>query len=124
MKALIVDDSQIFREGLMKILKEFDFKDFVEAEDGREALKKLSTENISIVFLDWEMPKLNGFEVLKTMRANDSTKDLPVFMVTSHAEKERIISAIKVGISGYLVKPFEKETVKVKLLETGILKDA
>ncbi len=123
MKLLIVDDSELIRKGLKKTLMDLGFQDIIEAKDGMEGFKKVIAENVELVFLDVEMPKMDGAQVLSAIRANDTTHDLPVIIVTSHAEKEKIISFAKAGVSGYLVKPFTKETVQAKLKETGFLKD-
>lgn len=115
MKILVVDDSQIFRESLKKILAEFGYQDIQEAVDGREALSKLGQGRLDLVILDWEMPNLSGLEVLREIRSSDKTKGTPVIMCTSHSDKKSIVEAMRAGVNGYILKPFEKETIKEKL---------
>ena len=115
MKILVVDDSQIFRESLKKILAEFGYQDIQDAVDGREALLKLSQGRVDLVILDWEMPNLSGLEVLKEIRSSEKTKEVPVIMCTSHSDKKSIVEAMRAGVNGYILKPFEKETIKEKI---------
>jgi len=117
MKILIVDDCKFFREELKDMLDELGYEDIVEAEDGREALKKLSRENYGLVFLDWEMPNVSGIQVLNVIRSNQAALEIPVIMVTSHSKKEEIMAAIKAGVTNYIVKPIDIRTIMAKLAE-------
>jgi len=115
MKILVVDDSQIFRESLKKILAEFGYQDIQEAVDGQDALAKLIKGKVDLILLDWEMPNLSGLEVLKNIRSAEKTKEVPVIMCTSHSDKKSIVEAMRAGVNGYILKPFEKETIREKL---------
>jgi len=120
MKILLVDDSSTMRRIQMNTLKSLGYEDVVQAEDGEDALNKLKENpDVRLVLLDWNMPNMNGIDCLKAIKANPTTKAVPVMMVTSEAEKSKIIEAIQNGASNYLVKPFEAEALKEKI--SGIL---
>lgn len=111
MKALIVDDSLESRMLLGKILnKAFDAQ-IIEAEHGKDALRKLAIEKPDVVFLDYEMPVMNGKETLKSIRAVSDFQDIPVVMVTSHSETELVRELLSYKVSAYLVKPISLDYV-------------
>lgn len=112
---LVVDDFPTMRRIVRTLLKELGFSNVEEAEDGREALAKLREGQFELVVSDWNMPNLDGLEMLKQIRADDALKHLPVLMVTAEAKKENIIAAAKAGASGYVVKPFTAATLEEKL---------
>lgn len=115
MKILIVDDFSTMRKIIRNILTQLGFKNILEADDGTTALEILGKEKIDLVISDWNMPKMSGLELLKAVRSNEATKDLPFIMVTAEAQKENILEAIKYKVSQYIVKPFTPETLKEKL---------
>jgi two-component system chemotaxis response regulator CheY len=115
MKFLIVDDFSTMRRIVRNILKEIGFSNAEEAEDGQSALQKLKGGNFNFVVSDINMPNMNGFELLKSIRADTELKGLPVLMVTAEARKEDIVSAAQWGASGYIVKPFTKATFEEKV---------
>jgi len=111
MKALIVDDSLESRMLLGKILtKAFDAQ-IIEAVHGKDALKKLSTEKPDIVFLDYEMPVMDGKETLKAIRSIHEFRNLPVVIVTSHSEMVLVRELLSYKVSAYLVKPLSADYV-------------
>jgi two-component system chemotaxis response regulator CheY len=111
MKALIVDDSLESRMLLGKILiKEYSAV-IVEAADGKEALDKISIEKPDIIFLDYEMPTMNGRDALIAIRSNRRTRNIPVVIVSSHAEMVLVKELLKYKVSAYLVKPLSPEYV-------------
>ncbi len=112
---LVVDDFSTMRRIVRNLLKELGFANVQEAEDGVEALKKLRAEEFDFVVSDWNMPNMNGLELLQAIRADDKLKHLPVLMVTAEAKKENIIMAAQAGASGYVVKPFTAATLDEKL---------
>lgn len=116
MKILLVDDSKTMRRIQRNTLQSIGFADVVEAEDGQDALVKLS-ENMdcSLILMDWNMPVMNGLECLKKIKSNPATKDKPVMMVTSEAEKSKILEAIQSGAVNYVVKPFEPDVLEKKI---------
>ncbi len=86
-----------------------------KAEDGSVALQKLKAGSFDFVVSDLNMPNMNGFELLRNIRADDKLKTLPVLLVTAEAKKEDIVTAAQIGASGYIVKPFTKATLEEKL---------
>ncbi|GHD14441.1 response regulator [Halioglobus japonicus] len=112
---LVVDDFPTMRRIVRSLLKELGFNNVEEAEDGREGLNKLRAGGFDFVVSDWNMPNLDGLEMLKQIRSDDAMKELPVLMVTAEAKKENIIAAAQAGASGYVVKPFTAATLEGKL---------
>ncbi|MBU1941142.1 MAG: response regulator [Candidatus Thermoplasmatota archaeon] len=115
MKVLIVDDFATMRRIVRNILKQIGFKNMIEADDGKTALKALKKEKIDLVLCDWNMPEMPGIDLLKTIKSDDELKDIPFVMVTAEAQKDNILEAVKAGVSSYIVKPFTAETVSEKL---------
>lgn len=116
MKILVVDDFPTMRRIVKTLLGQCGYRNFVEAENGAEALAMLkSTPGIDFVVSDWNMPQMTGLELLKAVRADPTLKGLPFLMVTAEAEKENIIEAVKSGVSNYVVKPFTAATLQEKL---------
>ncbi len=115
MTALVVDDSFIIRNILKNVLEESkaDSGGIREAKDGEEALHILNTETIGLLLVDWNMPKMNGLELVKKVRAMDKYKVLPIIMVTSEAAKYNVLEAVKAGVTDYVIKPI-KGTVLIK----------
>jgi two-component system chemotaxis response regulator CheY len=112
---LIVDDFSTMRRIVRNLLKEIGFGNAEEAEDGVVALNMLKAGKYDFVVSDINMPNMNGFELLKNIRGDDSLKTIPVLMVTAEAKKEDIVLAAQGGASGYIVKPFTKATLEEKV---------
>lgn len=112
---LIVDDFSTMRRIVRNLLKEIGYSNAEEAEDGAVALSMLKANKYDFVVSDINMPNMNGFELLKCMRAEDSMKGIPVLMVTAEAKKEDIVAAAQGGANGYIVKPFTKATLEEKV---------
>ncbi len=115
LKVLVVDDFPTMRRIIKNLLKQLGFQQITEAEDGAHALSLIREKPVDFVVTDWNMPRLTGIELLKTLRADPKYKSLPVLMITAEAEKDCIIQAIKAGVNNYIVKPFTAETLKEKL---------
>ena len=115
MKILIVDDFSTMRRIIRNLLKELGYANADEAEDGQVALTKLRGGGFEFVVSDLNMPNMNGFELLRQIRGDDSLKHLPVLLVTAEAKKEDIVTAAQAGASGYIVKPFTKATLEEKV---------
>jgi len=115
MSFLVVDDFPTMRRIVRSLLKELGYTNVEEAEDGQEALSKLRGGSFEFVVSDWNMPNMDGLEMLKQIRADEALKELPVLMVTAEAKKENIIAAAQAGASGYVVKPFTSATLEEKL---------
>ena len=115
LKFLVVDDFSTMRRIVRGLLKEMGCQSVEEAEDGVVALTMLRNARFDFVVLDINMPNMNGFELLKVIKADPSLKHLPVLMVTAEARKEDIVLAVQSGASGYIVKPFTKATLEDKM---------
>jgi len=117
MRILIVDDSRIMRNIVKNTLKALNLvnETFLEAADGQEAWSILESQEVSLLFLDWNMPNLNGLELVKRLRATAKFQSLPIIMVTSEAAKYNVIEAVKAGVSDYLVKPVTQRGLEEKL---------
>ncbi|WP_447554898.1 chemotaxis response regulator CheY [Vreelandella sp. EE22] len=115
MSFLVVDDFPTMRRIVRSLLKELGFTNVEEAEDGQDALNKLRAGSFEFVVSDWNMPNLDGLEMLKEIRQDEALKALPVLMVTAEAKKENIIAAAQAGANGYVVKPFTAATLEEKL---------
>ncbi|MEJ5363739.1 MAG: response regulator [Desulfosoma sp.] len=115
MKVLVVDDFATMRRIVKNILRELDFKEIVEAENGAAAVKILESQDIDLIVSDWNMPKMTGLDLLKWVRANEKTKNLPFLMVTAEAQKENVVEAVKAKVSNYIVKPFTAAVMAEKL---------
>ena len=116
-KFLVVDDFSTMRRIVRGLLKEMGCNNVDEAEDGQVALNILKSGRIEFVVSDINMPVMNGFELLKAMKADDTLKHIPVLMVTAEARKEDIVLAAQSGAAGYIVKPFTKATLEEKVAQ-------
>jgi two-component system chemotaxis response regulator CheY len=114
-KILVVDDFPTMRRIIKNLLKDLGYENVDEAEDGQMGLEKLRNGNFEFVVSDWNMPNLDGLEMLKQIRADANLSSLPVLMVTAEAKKENIIAAAQAGANGYVVKPFTAATLEEKL---------
>ena len=112
---LIVDDFLTMRRIVRKILRDLNFEDIIEAEDGSAALDVLKRTRVDLIVSDWNMPRMTGLELLKEVRSTDSIKDIPFLMVTAESQKENIVEAVKARVSNYIVKPFTAATLEEKL---------
>lgn len=115
LRFLVVDDFATMRRIVRNLLQDLGYKHIDEAEDGQDALNKLRASNFDFVVSDWNMPNVDGLELLKTIRADSGMAKLPVLMVTAEAKKENIIAAAQAGANGYIVKPFTAVTLEEKL---------
>ncbi|MBI4698361.1 MAG: chemotaxis response regulator CheY [Nitrospirae bacterium] len=115
MKVLVVDDFSTMRRIVKNLLKQIGFENIEEAEDGAQAYSKLKGGGFGLVVSDWNMPNMDGLELLKKVRSDAELKDMPILMVTAEAEKEKVVLAIQAGVNNYVVKPFTGEILKDKL---------
>ena len=114
-KILVVDDFPTMRRIIRNLLKELEFVNVDEAEDGAVGLEKLNGGNYGFVVSDWNMPNMDGLAMLQAIRADPAMAKLPVLMVTAEAKKENIIAAAQSGANGYVVKPFTAVTLEEKI---------
>jgi two-component system, chemotaxis family, chemotaxis protein CheY len=119
MKFLIVDDSATMRRILMNTLKKIGHDQFVEAENGEQALQKFKEGGVDVIITDWNMPVMNGLDLILAVRKYNP--NVPILMVTTNAAKSDIIEAIKAGANNYIVKPFTPDTLEGKL--SSIIQD-
>jgi len=115
MKILIVDDFSTMRRIIKNLLVELGFSNIVEADDGKTALPIVQAGGIDFLVTDWNMPGMTGLDLLKNVRADEATKDMPILMVTAEAKKEQIVEAAQSGVNGYIIKPFTAKTLKEKV---------
>lgn len=116
LKFLIIDDSVTMRRIVINSLKNLGYDNYVESSDGKDALIKLSADSsINFIITDWNMPVLSGLDFVKAVRANESTKNIPILMITTRGIKEDIIQALEAKVSNYIVKPFTPQILKEKI---------
>ncbi|MCL1073921.1 chemotaxis response regulator CheY [Shewanella dokdonensis] len=115
MKILIVDDFSTMRRIIKNLLRDLGFNNTQEADDGSTALPMLQKGDFDFVVTDWNMPGMQGIDLLRAIRADEHLKNIPVLMVTAEAKREQIIAAAQAGVNGYVVKPFTAATLKEKL---------
>ena len=115
MKILIVDDFSTMRRIIKNLLRDLGFNNTDEADDGNTALPKLQSGKFDFLVTDWNMPGMQGIDLLKAVRADPNLASLPVLMVTAEAKKEQIVEAAQAGVNGYIVKPFTAATLKEKI---------
>jgi two-component system, chemotaxis family, chemotaxis protein CheY len=113
MKVLVVDDSMVMRKILIGALAQAGITDVAQASDGQEAVDAAKAGTYGLILMDWNMPKMLGIDALKTIRA--SGNGVPVIMVTTEAEKSRVMEALKAGAASYIIKPFEPATIVGKV---------
>jgi two-component system chemotaxis response regulator CheY len=120
MRVLVVDDSRAIRRIVGGIMKDLGYE-VTEACNGREALDMIEQSGPpDIVLVDWNMPEVDGLEFVKTVRANPQYGDLPLIMVTTETEMERMAVALVAGVNEYVMKPFDKAIIQDKLELLGI----
>ncbi|MBW1991607.1 MAG: chemotaxis response regulator CheY [Deltaproteobacteria bacterium] len=115
MKVLVVDDFATMRKIIRNVLKQIGFENIAEAEDGAAALQIIGQEKVGLVVTDWNMPNMDGLELLKNIRRNPGSAHLPVLMVTAEGMKDNVLEAVKAGVSNYVVKPFTAEVLQEKI---------
>jgi two-component system chemotaxis response regulator CheY len=116
-RVLVSDDSSTMRKIILRSLQAVGVTDVTEAADGAEAVALFAPGKFDMVLTDWNMPGMTGLEVLKAIRTQDTA--IPVIMVTTEAEKSRVLEAIQAGVTDYLVKPFTPDTLREKLEKHG-----
>lgn len=115
MKILIVDDFSTMRRIIKNLMRDLGFNNTSEADDGKTALPMLQNGDFDFLITDWNMPGMQGIDLLKAVRADQKLAKLPVLMVTAEAKREQIVEAAQAGVNGYVVKPFTAATLKEKI---------
>ena len=112
---LIVDSSPTMLRIIKNSLKSLGYNNIIEAVDGQDAIVNLNTEKVEFVITEWNMPGLDGLELTKYIRNDDSLKNLPVLLISSRTRKEDILEAMAAKVNNYLVRPFTPQTLKEKI---------
>lgn len=112
---LIVDDYKTMLRIIRNLLKQLDYDNVEDASDGSEALAKLRAGNFGLVISDWNMAPMTGLDLLKEVRADARLRELPFIMITAESKTENVIAAKQAGVSNYIVKPFNAETLREKI---------
>lgn len=121
MRALVIDDSRAMRSIIGRILTGLGYQ-YVEAENGRAGLTRYEADGpFDMAFVDWNMPEMNGLEFIRAVRAERKDRRLPIVMVTTEAETDRMMLALAAGATEYVMKPFTKEILLGKLELLGLL---
>ena len=116
MKLLVVDDSSTMRRIIKNTLSRLGYEDVLEGEDGLQGWSALNENpDVGMLITDWNMPEMNGLELVKKVRADARFADLPIIMVTTEGGKAEVITALKAGVNNYIVKPFTPQVLKEKL---------
>jgi len=112
---LFVEDSPTMRRIIANSLRQVGFEEIIEAENGVDALEKLEGKEIDLVVTDWNMPEMNGAELVKTLREMPPYAEVPIIMITTRGMKDDVMTAMKLGVNGYIIKPFTPEILQEKL---------
>jgi two-component system chemotaxis response regulator CheY len=115
MSILVVDDFSTMRRIIKGLLQDLGFANITEADDGLTALSLLKAGNFDLLITDWNMPGMQGVELLRQVRADERMKKLPVLMLTAEAKRAQIVAAAQAGVSGYVIKPFTAATLREKI---------
>jgi len=119
-KILIVDDSITIRRIITNALKTVGFTDTIEASNGKEALEKLTSGKIDFIITDWNMPEMNGLDLIKEIRTNSVHSNMPILMITTRGTEHDVVEALQAKVNSYIMKPFTPQELKEKI--DGILK--
>lgn len=115
MKALVVDDSAVMRKIMISAIGKAGIEEVEQAGDGQEAVKAACVGDFDLILMDWNMPNMLGIEALKAIRATGN--QTPIIMVTTEAEKSRVLEALKAGANSYVIKPFKSDLIIAKIQE-------
>jgi len=115
MKILVVDDFSTMRRIIKNLLRDLGFSNTQEADDGLTAFPMLQGADFDFLITDWNMPGMQGIDLLKAVRADAKLASLPVLMVTAESKRDQIVEAAQAGVNGYIVKPFTAQTLEEKI---------
>jgi two-component system chemotaxis response regulator CheY len=115
MRFLIIDDSLPMQRILTNVLARLGHTEVVLAANGREALARLASEPVDFILTDWYMPEMNGLELLRALRQNPATRDVPLLMITANAARADVAQALRLGADGYVLKPFTAEGLRDRI---------
>jgi two-component system chemotaxis response regulator CheY len=115
MPILVVDDYQTMVRIIRNLLKQLGFENVDDASDGSTALAKMREKRYALVISDWNMEPMTGYDLLRQVRGDDRLRSTPFIMVTAESKTDNVIAAKKAGVSNYIVKPFNAQTLKSKI---------
>jgi len=115
MKILVVDDFSTMRRIIRNLLRDLGFGNSEEADDGSTALPLLKSGKFDFLITDWNMPVMEGIDLVRQVRADAALRELPILMVTAEAKRDQIVAAAEAGVNGYIVKPFNAQTLEQKI---------
>lgn len=116
MSILVVDDYKTMLRILRNLLRQLNFSNIAEASDGAAALQKLRKSPCGLIISDWNMEPMTGIQLLREVRGDEKLKSIPFIMITAESKSENVIAAKEAGVSNYIVKPFNAETLRTKLI--------
>ena len=116
MNVMLVDDSRTIRNIQKRTLQQLGHTDIMEAEDGVQALAKFNEKAPDLIMIDWNMPNMNGLELVQKIR--ETNKTIPLIMCTTEVDKSRVLEAVKAGVNNYIVKPFTADSLGEKIEQT------
>jgi chemotaxis signal transduction protein/CheY-like chemotaxis protein/ABC-type nitrate/sulfonate/bicarbonate transport system substrate-binding protein len=123
-KILLVEDAGVMRKMEIKTLESLDFKNVLQAENGKDAIAILQNDpNVELIISDWNMPEMDGFELLRWVRSNERSKNIPFLMATGRGEKKEVEKALEEGVSSFISKPFNKDELQEKINEAFGIKE-
>lgn len=112
---IVVDDLAAVRKVVTRILGTLGLADVTEARDGVEAWEAIERRRPDVIITDWEMPRLSGYDLVKRLKASDEFKQIPILLITSRGERERVVAAAEAGASDFIVKPFNEAILREKI---------
>ena len=115
MRVLIVDDYNTMLRIMRNLLRQLDFNNVEEATNGETALNTLRRDPFDLIISDWNMAPMTGLDLLRSVRGEEKLKRIPFIMVTAESKTENVITAKQAGVSNYIVKPFNAETLRMKI---------
>jgi two-component system, chemotaxis family, chemotaxis protein CheY len=115
MRFLVIDDSMPMRRIVANVLARLGHTDVLMAANGREAMKRIESDEIDFVITDWFMPEMSGLEFLRKVRDNPSTRDVPIVIITANASSDDVAQAVRLRVNGYVLKPFTAELLKARI---------
>jgi two-component system, chemotaxis family, chemotaxis protein CheY len=115
MRVLIVDDYNTMLRIMRNLLRQLEFNNVEEATNGETALNALRREPFDLVISDWNMAPMTGLDLLRSVRGEEKLKRIPFIMVTAESKTENVVTAKQAGVSNYIVKPFNAETLRMKI---------
>ena len=112
---MVVDDSGLVRRNIKAMLIAIGIPQVLEATNGEDAREIIESYRVDMIISDWNMPAMNGQELLELVRSNEAIYDIPFIMVTSERAKDKVLSALQAGVNNYIVKPFSQDVLFKKI---------